>query len=192
MVVVAVGDWVPCFRYGTSTAGAVDTVNGIITVNFLLVQVGAADQGVIGDIASVETEDEVITKRVVGPVLFRLSFIEDVSVVVHERIRVALLSDDGDLSFFATDLNDASQANEPFLWERVSQTSLVAGTVAEWPQPDFSHPGYSELDVRVARKLRRHEALVYSVQVAAQAGDFNVEDLVLVRPFLRTWARALG
>jgi len=135
-----------------------------------------------------------MSKRVVGWVTFRLALENAGTLLIHERIRVGLLDDAGDLAFYATDLNDATMANEPFLWERVAQIEVGAAlTPVLWPQPDIGHPGWSQIDVRVARRLRRQDVLVYSVQAQyVTADEFDPTDVVSVFPFLRTWARALG
>lgn len=190
---MAVGDWVPCVGYGGGGLSTLNPLNGFLEQEYILVQTGD-DQGLVGEVAVVETQSEVLTKRVVGWVTFRASLLIDNDILIHERIRVGLLSDEGDLSFFADDLNDASQANEPFLWERVSQIRTTAGDSFLWPQPDVGHPGWSQIDVRVARRLQRHEVLVYSCQVSSLFGEspFDPGDIFRVIPFLRTWARALG
>jgi hypothetical protein len=121
-----------------------------------------------------------------------MAFASSLDFLIHERIRVGLMSDEGDISVFADDMNDASQANEPFLWERVAQVNATALTTVLWPQPDIGHPGWSQIDVRVARRLRRQDVLIYSVQLQplTETG-FDPGDVVRVIPFLRTWARGL-
>lgn len=189
---MAVGDWVPCIRYGTQQSADLNPALTEFTLNVLLVGVGAANIGTQGEVGTVEVESEVLTKRVVGPMMFRAAFVEGHTLIVHERIRVALRNDTGDLSFYAEDLNEANDANEPFLWERVATLEVTPGVVYTWPQADVGHPGWSTIDVRVARRLRRQDALIYSVQVNQfEGGGFDVTDLFTIVPWLRTWARAL-
>lgn len=191
---MAVGDWVPCLRYGIQQDADIDLANDWLNLDIVLVGVGNASIGLAGEVATVETEATVLTKRVVGPLLFRCAFVEDHAIVIHERIRVALRDDAGLLAFYAIDLNDQNEANEPFLWERVSTLEVTGGAapiVESWPNPVISHPGWGPLDVGVARRLRRQDALVYTCQVSQlTANPFGVGDVFSVVPFLRTWARA--
>lgn len=189
---MAVGDWVPCLNYGVQTELDIIVPN-LLGLDNVLVGVGPATIGSLGDIATVETEDEVMTKRVVGDIVFRGALLQDHSLLIHERIRVGLRDDGGVMSFFANDFQEASQANEPFLWERVQTFEAEANVAFMWPAGPLSHPGYSHVDVRVARRLSREQVLVYSVQVLSiTAAPFDVEDVIYVFPFLRTWARALS
>lgn len=191
---MAVGDWVPCVRYGTQVSAALNTDLGVLEAQTILCAVGNSTLGGFGEVGTVETEAEVMTKRVVGWVTFRGALEQAGTLIVHERIRVGLLDDVGDLSFYADDLSDATMANEPFLWERVAQIEVAAPlTPFIWPQPDVGHPGWSYIDVKVARRLRRQDVLVYSIQANfITADEFEVTDVFTVFPFLRTWARALS
>lgn len=188
---MAVGDWVPCQNYGSQQIAELQIAPAVpgFFLNVILVQPGDA-LGEFAQVAVVEPEEEVITKRVVGWVTHRASPDQDRTVIVHERIRVALLDVDGNLSFFALDLQDQNDANEPFLWERVSQLELFAGLITSWPSPDVGTMDYSRIDVSVARKLSRSEALVYSVQWNfVGAGEVSPNDIFTTFPYLRTWAR---
>lgn len=192
---MAVGDWVPMTGYGSQLTLDLDPTLTLFSLDQLIVGTGD-DQGLSAEVAIVETQAEVLVKRVVGGVVFRAAVVDPTAVLIKERIRVGLLDDEGTPSFFAYDsLRDASQANEPFLWERLSCIELGEAATAgarTWPQADVGHPGWSMIDVRVARKLQRSEALFYSVQVSAFSGGFVAEDLFTVVPCLRAWARALG
>lgn len=190
---MAVGDWVPCLNYGVGVTLDLQTPT-LLSFDEVLVGVGPAEIGSFGDVATVEVEDEVMVKRVVGWVTWRCATNEDHSVLVHERIRVGLRDDGGVMSFFANDFQVATEANEPFLWERVSQVDIPGpGIVTAWPSPEFGHPGWSQIDVRVARRLRRQDVLVYSVKVLSlTAAPWDVADIVSFFPHLRTWARSLG
>lgn len=193
MGAVAVGDWVPCVEYGEQIVFALDAASQTWHIDVALVTVGAGQLGFNGEVGTVEREAEVLCKRVVGPLCLRMAFLETHSLLVHERIRVGLQADDGTQSFYALDLNDAADANEPFLWERCSMFELPSLQVATWPDPFVSHPGWGPLDVRVARRLRRQDVLVYSCSVThVTATVFDASDVVSVFPFLRTWARALS
>lgn len=186
---MAVGDWVPCLNYGSQVLG--DFGNGMFSVDNVLVGVGPDNIGDFPDIATVEVEEEVMTKRVVGWVAHRCAVVEPGPVIVHERIRVGLRDAGGVMSFFAEDLNDSDQANEPFLWERVAVIDVGTGGTT-WPQPDFGHVGWAQIDVRVSRRLRRQDVLVYSVHYEAVQAQLDPTDVMSVFPWLRTWARALG
>jgi len=188
---VAVGDWVPQTRYALPTTLSLDGALTEFSINMLLLSTGD-DLGLVAEVGVVETQREVLAKRVIGGVVFRANVSEDSTVYVHERIRVGMLNADGDPSFFATNMNDADDANEPFLWERVSTIALTEGFTSTWPQADVGHPGWSQIDCRVARKLTRADALYYSVSVTRfEAGFFSVGDVFIVTSALRTWARAL-
>lgn len=192
MVAVAVGDWAPQTRYGLPTQAALTPGLFTFTLNVLLLA-PEDDLGLAPEVAVLETQNDLLVKRVVGGIIFRAGVVFNSTLRIHERIRVGLLNADGDASFFATELNDADDANEPFLWERVSTLEVVAETTYTWPQADAGHPGWSQIDCRVARRLNRAEALFYSVEVARyEAGPFNVADLFLVTGYLRTWGRALS
>lgn len=192
MVDVAVGDWVPCLNYGEQTTLDIQ-VPTILSFDEVLVGVGPAEIGSLGDVATVEVEDEVLAKRVVGWVLFRTATVADHTVLVHERIRVGLRDDQGVMSFFATDFQVDTEANEPFLWERVAILDIPAGIAVNYPEATVGHPGWSSIDVRVARRLRRQDVLVYSIKVTSlTAAPFAVEDVFSFIPHLRTWARSLG
>lgn len=169
-----VGDWVPMPAYGTSilvTPGSpLDTV-----------LVSPRDEGptAVGEVGVVETQNEVITERTVGQVHSLAN--EDGGGILIERIRVGLLDDAGLAAFYADSFLDASEANEPFLWQRV--TRFLDGQNNVEP---FAHPFYSVVDVKVARKLQRDQALFYSVQA------FGEDTRITVTPFLRTWARIVN
>lgn len=189
---MAVGDWVPMTRYGLQTQMSVNPALTEWTINMLLLSTGD-DLGLVPEVGIVETQNDVLAKRVVGGVLFRSSMALNATLIVHERIRVGLLNADGDPSFFATELNDADDANEPFLWERMSQIATLAEEVYTWPQADVGDPRWSMIDCRVARRLSRAEALYYSVSVTKyEAAAFGVGDVITVLGYMRTWARALG
>lgn len=190
---MAVGDWAPCQRYGIQQDILLDPADfSVSRLDVILVGVGAATIGDVPETATFEVEDEAIVKRVVGWVGFRVALLEPLTLIVHERIRVGLRDSDGDMTFFAEDLNGTADANEPFLWERSSLIELTGGIPHTWPQPDVGHPGWAQVDVRVARRLRRQDVLVYSVQMQAVNGDFDVTDVRTVFPWLRTWGRVLG
>lgn len=187
---MAVGDWVPCVEYGEQVSLAL--LGQVWSNDILLVTVGSGQLGFNGEVGTVEREAEVLCKRIVGPMCFRMNFLETHSILVHERIRVGMQDDTGTQAFFATDLNDASDANETFLWERCSIMEATSLVTLNWPDPFVSHPGWGALDVRVARRLRRQDVLVYSIAIEhITATVFDASDVVTVFPFLRTWARAL-
>lgn len=191
MGAVAVGDWVPCQGYGQQLAADLDGVTGIMTAQVILCGVGPDTIGSFPDVATVEVEEEVLTKRVVGWNFFRGALVEAIPTIVHERIRVGLRDSDGTTSFFANDFSNPAEANEPFLWERVSAQDIgVAATM--WPQPDFGNPDWGRVDCHVARRLRRQDVLMYSVQFFSLTVPFSVEDVITVVPFFRTWARTLS
>lgn len=194
---MAVGDWVPCAGYGQALRADLPLdgpLEGKLVLETLLVAPGPDLFTESGDVANVEMETEVLVKRVIGPIAFAVTLQDDHDVVIHERIRVGLRQDDGTATFFAVSMEDAEDANEPFLWERVSHDQYSGGAVYYWPLPAISHPYFGPVDVKVARKLRRQEALYYSVEVTnlTAANVFTIADLFIVRPYLRSWARALG
>lgn len=170
-------DWVPCTSYGGSISVAPQD-----TLDVLLVAPRDISLPVIGgtaptEVAVVETESEVATTRVIG---MPLIFPPDAETLIIERIRVGLFDNAGAVAFFANSFTDSDDANEPFLWQRVSVQS--AGV----PNGSVSlHPYWSVIDVRVGRRLRQDQALFYSVFNGAPVGG----DGMTVRPFLRTLAR---
>lgn len=190
---MAVGDWVPCQQYCQEVVGDLTVVPGptVIQAQVILCAVGPDTIGAFPDVATVEVEEEVLTKRVVGWVFFRCALTEPTPCMIHERIRVGLRDQIGNMSFFASDFSQPDEANEPFLWERIHCQDI--GQVATmWPQGDFGNPGWGKLDVRVARRLRRQDVLVYTCQFMSLTVPFDPSDVCAVIPGLRTWARTLG
>lgn len=190
---MAVGDWVPCVAYGVQQLAALDPADLAIARLDVLLVYPSDGLGVAGEVGVVEVEDEVMSKRSVGWVAHRIGTVEELAIVVHERIRVCMQADDGTQLFFATDLESGSDANEPFLWERVSIVeSFAGGFPLTWPSPVVGTKDYSIIDVGVTRKLRRGDALVYSVQWSAINGEFDPGDVLSTFVWLRTWARVRG
>lgn len=189
---MAVGDWVPCQNYGRQTTAQLDPTSSFWEVNFVLVAVGNSAFGNLGEVATVEVESEVLTRRVVGWMHPRCATLDPHDILIRERIRVGLSDDIGNLSFFAESFEDASQANEAFLWERAQAGRLNANEVY-WPRVEQGvHTGWRAIDVRVARRLRRQDVLVYTVQFhQLTAAPWNGSDLLTVIPHLRTWARTI-
>lgn len=171
------GDWVPSRNYGVQTLISPST----IPTDFVLLSPRDATGGVgAGETAVVEDNDEVLLHRVVGQV-FLNNLSGGSTLVVRERIRVGLLDNAGAAAFFSDNFGDASEANEPFLWERTQvltagDTNLDGG---------FSHPFFSFVDIRSKRKLQRQQALFYSV-------SFSGTNDLGVTLFLRCWASARG
>lgn len=173
----SVGDWVPCQGYGVTEG--VDDSTGVLSFALVIPR----DQlGLAGEVASVETHNEVVTERVIGYVDIEVPEAADDEIRVIERIRVGLYDDAGLAAFYADSLADAPQANEPFLWQRVSRYDAGQNN-----NNVVCHPWWSYLDVKSARKLERQQFLAYSVQTFGAATE-----RVNVTPFLRTWARLVN
>lgn len=186
---MAVGDWVPCVRYGQQQTADLNLATGYSQLDVLLVVPGDT-LGTVPEVGVVEEESEVLTKRVIGWVTHRVSLENDNTLICHERIRVGLQQADGDQSFFAEDLQAADEANEPFLWERVSLVEMTQTVVYTWPDPTVGSKDYSFIDVPVARKLRRSDVLVYSVQwTPVTVNILTTEDVISTFVHLRTWAK---
>jgi len=164
------GDWVPMRGYGVQVT--LDDLSP--RVDFVLVRHGVEDPGA-DNTGTLEFADDIVTQRVIGQVR---CVIDEGSAVVAMRVRVGLYDDNLDqAAFYATDLFNGDDANEPFLWQR-----YVSLTAQDTFDP-LTHPFWSALDVRVARKLSRDQALFLSMQ--------KVGSGVAVRtiPYLRTFAR---
>lgn len=130
-----------------------------------------------GLVALRENDDQLVVHRVVGQV--DVVNATEAPVTLLERIVVGLYDDDNLAAFFADDYQDASQANEPFLWQRVS--TQVTGGVSSIDSP-LGHPFWSVVDVRSKRKLERDEALFYRCQVVGAVGA-----QARIIPYLRCW-----
>jgi len=171
-------DWVPMQGYGAGVSvppqGTQDWIL-VVPRDVSLPNLAAATPT---EVATVEEGTEVATTRTVGQVLI---VAPGEVVVVIERIRVGLIDNAGATAFFANSFLDPEDANEPFLWQRVS----VCGGAATENMGAFAHPWWSAIDCRVGRRLGPDQALFYSCFNNAAAGT----DSITVRPFLRTLAR---
>lgn len=164
------GDWVPCLGYGS-----VGFITAATPADVLLV---AARQNLTpggGEIALREDDDDLIVHRVVGSM--ELSLATEDPDGLAERIRMGLFDDAGLIAFFADSFEDASQANEPFLWQRNTQY-----TVTGQSNQDFlAHPYWSLIDIRVKRRIRRDEGLFWSGQITSATAQIRFV------PRLRSW-----
>lgn len=171
-----VGDWVPLPAWG-----AQENVDDATPLDLLLVAPRDAI-GATGEVGTVETVNELVVERVVGYVDIENPEIGEDEVRVIERIRVGLYDDNGLVAFYSDDPQDASQANEPFLWQRVSRMDAGQNN-----NNVVVHPWWTFLDVKSARRLSRDQALFYSIwTVGASMTRLNVT------PFLRSWARLVN
>lgn len=171
------GDWVPCIGWGEQGTALVGDPHIVLLV--------AAREGISvnsGLVGVVESNDNLLVHRVVGSFHWDLAS-EDPAVVIHERIVVGILDDDNNFALWADDYNDASQANEPFMWTRVSQAALTGDSNIN--PAGVVHPYWSVIDTHVKRRLFRDQALFHVTQVVgAGAGEPQLR----CTPFLRTYA----
>lgn len=174
------GDWVPCVGWGDPGTA----LFGDPTVTLL---VAAREEILVnaGAVGTLETNDNILVHRVVGCVSITQAS-EDALGFIHERIVVGILDDDNNFALFADDYNDASQANEPFMWTRIQQM-LVAGETNMGPT-GAAHPYYANIDVRVKRRLFRDQALFHVTQVVGVVGGPDPQARVV--PFLRSYCTA--
>jgi len=169
-------DWVPCQGYGTGFVVAPQDTLDILLVAPRDISLPTIAGQAPTEVAVVETESEVATTRVVGNGMIIGG---DAETLCIERIRTGIFDNAGAFAFFANSFLDPEDANEPFLWQRVSTAAGVSNN--GWG----IHPYWSLIDVRVGRRLRQDQALFYSVFNNAPIGG----DGINVRPFLRTLAR---
>lgn len=164
------GDWVPMRGYGLT----VTLSDASPTVDYVLVRHGVEDPGA-SNVGHLEFADDIVTQRVIGQVR---CVVDAGTAVVAMRIRVGLYDDQLDqAAFFATNLFNGDDANEPFLWQRYC--ALNAGDTFDI----FADPWWSSMDVRVARRLTRDQALFLSMEKLGAGVD------VRVVPYVRTFAR---
>lgn len=173
LVMARRGDWVPCRGYGLA-----DSVTPASESHTILVKHGD-DQLAVPGVSVIEETDDIVVERVVGQ--WGGFTVSEDTVRLCLRIRVAIYDDNSDsLAFYADDLFGAEDANEPFLWQRYVE--LFPGVT---PLQVSMHPGWSMIDVRVARKLSREQALVLTVACQSNLGSPQAT----VTMFLRSWAR---
>lgn len=170
------GDWVPARAYGAPLT----LDQAAPSTDLVLVRTTTDEDPAQPGTGVVEAGSEVLVQRVVGQV--RASM-EEGSATLAMRIRVGIYDDQLDqAAFFATSLFDAGDANEPFLWQRYVR--MTGGTdLFDY----LSHPWWNSVDVRVARRLTRDQALYISFQ----AFGLGATDAIVLNVFLRSWARAL-
>lgn len=173
------GDWVPCQEYGTAVS-----IAGNAGVNIPLVMTvesifGAVASTPVREVGTVETGSEAIVNRVVGQVDVTCSGAGTECVYI-ERIRTGMLDNQGAGIFFANSFANAEDANEPFLWQRISRLEVGAANILA----SFGHPYWSVVDVRVSRRLKDGMALFYSIE-----GRGAATVSLRVTPYLRSWAR---
>lgn len=162
------GDWVPCRDWGD-----IETAIAGVATEYVLLRHGDNILQVPA-ISAMEETDDIVCERVVGQ--YELLSTGEDPVTVICRIRVGIYDDLNDTAaFYADDFNDANQANEPFLWQRIMVATEISSIDA------IVSPAWSMVDCRVKRKLSREQALFFSV--------FPVNADVQVRAWLRTWAR---
>lgn len=167
------GDWVPCRDYAFTV-----TVGPASDYHLLLVRHGD-DILEVPAVSTVEATAELVVERVVGQV--DLEAVNETQARVAMRLRVALYDDQSDqLAFYADSLFDGQEANEPFLWQRYVRCVASDGGALRFG----ANPWWGSLDVRVARKLARDQALVLTFQTLVGS--------VRVTPYLRSWARIKG
>jgi len=163
-------DWVPCSTYGEPT----QNIAGGTPEDIVLVRPDVA-AGNLGLVSVPDPVDDVTVIRVVGAVFWEQTGAPTFPVVI-ERIRMAVDVGGVQVQGAALDLQDADDANEPFLWQRVyASRNANYGASSD----GATHPWWSHIDVTVKRRVNNGEALIYSIQFATPATG-------LVRPFLRT------
>lgn len=164
------GDWVPMRGYGSQVT--LDDLSP--SVDFILVRHGVEDPGA-DNTGHLEFADDIVTQRCIGQVR---CVVDEGAALVAMRIRVGLYDDQLDqAAFFATTLFSGDDANEPFLWQRYMYLA------AQDTFDPLTDPWWSALDVRVARRLSRDQALFLSLEKAGPGVA------VRVSPYLRTFAR---
>lgn len=172
------GDWVPCLDWGGTGFSLIgDPFVGLLVAARDVLGVGTGLVGVM------EHGQAVWVDRVVGQVELVLAS-EDQALVI-ERVVVGILDDDNNFALFADAYTDATQANEPFLWQRVSRMTLTGES--NLGPAGVAHPWWGCIDIRVGRRLNRQEALFYVCEVSG-----SVAGQVRVIPFLRSWVVDVG
>lgn len=168
------GDWVPCAGYGTQSS-----IVGVGALNILLVAPrDALNTPPTTEIATVEESTDVVVDRTVGQV--------DISstgaTVFIERIRVGIFDNSGANAFFANSFADPDDANERFLWQRVSRFGAADFNILA----PLGLPWWSVVDTNVSRMIASGVALFYSVQ------QLTAVVTLRVTPYLRSYARSRG
>lgn len=131
------------------------------------------------------------------------------SLAVYERIHLGVYDlSDGSVAVPVDDFSSATDAEERFLWDRVSEWDVTqtiqngaaalvcltaSGTMNQQP-PNFVFPPMArQIDITVKRRIEQGTALLYSVQYYLRtAGLPTLADgdvLAATRPHLRTLCR---
>jgi len=171
-------DWVPCRDYGVAATISSAGFGG--QLDFLLLRHGSV-VGVQGD-AQLDVAPAITVQRMIGQMEFD-GYALSAQTLICMRLRVALYDEQTDqTAYFANSLFDEDGAEEAFLWQRYFRMQPESNTL-----DPLMHPWWTSLiDVRVARKIPRDQALFLTVQAASMA----VGDAVRVIPFLRSYARS--
>lgn len=169
------GDWVPCRGYGSF--GTLSAGVGFDRTDILLLRHGSVVAGTGGD-AQIDFASEIVVKRTIGQIQFVAADNAN-PVVIAMRLRVALYDDALDqTAFYTNNLFNEDGAEEPFLWQRYF--TMAVGNSLDV----VNHPWWSSMDVRVARKLPRDQALFLSIQILIDAGDATLR----FAPYIRCYA----
>lgn len=130
----------------------------------ILLGVGVGFEGFADaeDIHEFEQNRSLTLLRVRGQVLYRITSTE--SFILHERIMVGVQDiTDGSVAT-PVDGTDSEDAEDPFLWERLSWVEAHTTGVGHYPE-QADHPWWTNIDVKSKRRLQRGFCVLYSVAV---------------------------
>lgn len=134
-------------------------------------------QGDVGGVASTvpDASDEWVVERVVGQYAFTGAEVAPANYFMHHRI-YPTISDATSVAL--RDLSSADEAESDFMWHQVDPWSTVydGDTWGNWQQQSSGNPTgdrfmgrYGHVDVRVSRRIRQGEALIWHTQFVAAA-----------------------
>lgn len=154
-------DWVPCEHYGTNFSAV---ASGVTNTTYRLVQSLLLYNGLESGTAVArpdEDPDHLTCLRIVGQMpWYWVQSTGTAKMMITQRIVVALYDVSGVIRAYTDDLNDTSDANEPFLWER--RFVFEDGDYA----PDvLGSSDAASFDVRVKRRLELGQCLVLQTNI---------------------------
>lgn len=170
-------DWVVPEFFGLSTA--LGTLTSGVPVDFRLCGNPTLNLFRLATTAGAEFQADVPVReqsftilRVVGSVHFSSSPGAAVTGYMAERIHVGMqdLTTPNTVAFASDTITSAADAEERYLWQRLRNFSLPAGAGIFFQDSGVSHPYWTEIDLRVKRRMNPGEALYYSIEFGIVTG----------------------
>lgn len=146
-------------------------------------------------VSEMPSRDEFVVERIVGQYM-----IQAVNITVNRMMMHRIYPVTADANAVAIrDLFGQDDAESDFLWNRVEPApSLLDGdvwgnwqneTAAAGPQMPQNYNALGHIDVRVGRRLREGEALIWHTQLSTVGGGDPADDTYFLRLNLRILVR---